>query len=85
MRRTIGDANESIEHLALARALLLYEASECPGGNMDGYVAHWKAASRLIQGRGPGKHAEGMAHNIMVVLRIPSVSVLLFLSCMTVD
>jgi len=62
------------QHLAACSALLLYEATECPGGTLDGYKAHWQGAMQLLQLRGAGAHASGLARSILEILRVPSVS-----------
>ncbi|KAK8026257.1 hypothetical protein PG990_004080 [Apiospora arundinis] len=53
----------SEQSLAACLSLLSYEAIECPGKTMDGYQAHYRGCLELLQKRGAGSYASGLAHN----------------------
>ncbi|KAK8861836.1 hypothetical protein PGQ11_008071 [Apiospora arundinis] len=52
----------SEQSLAACLSLLSYEAIECPGKTMDGYQAHYRGCLELLQKRGAGSYASGLAH-----------------------
>ncbi|KAK9420262.1 hypothetical protein SUNI508_06531 [Seiridium unicorne] len=56
--------------LAACMVMMMYEVSECPGGNPDGYQAHYAGTMRLLEMRGPEAHISGLAHSIFQSLRV---------------
>lgn len=75
LRNRIVDPSEDKDILNLAACLvfLLYEVTVCPGGNLNGYMAHWRGAMNLLQMRRPTSYSTGLAHSMLRILRFPSV------------
>ncbi|KAK4206546.1 hypothetical protein QBC37DRAFT_434778 [Rhypophila decipiens] len=63
----------SDQNLAASLALLLYEITECPGGTLQGYMAHYRGTMQLLRMRGAGAHASGIAHSAFHILRLHTV------------
>jgi len=83
MRRAIlnKSSQASDQTLATCLALLMYEITECPGGTPDAYMAHYRGTMQLLKMRGAGAHASGIAHSVLHILRIHSVSWSCFILC----
>ncbi|KAK8108293.1 C6 zinc finger domain-containing protein [Apiospora kogelbergensis] len=71
LRDTAAPANE--QSLAACLSLLLYEAIECPGKTMDGYLAHYRGCLKLLQMREAGAYTTGLAHTTLQILRLHTV------------
>ncbi|KAM7203352.1 hypothetical protein V8F33_002343 [Rhypophila sp. PSN 637] len=61
------------QNLATSLALLLYEITECPGGTLEGYMAHYRGTMQLLKMRGAGAHASGIAHSAFHIFRLHTV------------
>lgn len=59
--------------LAACTILTMYELTECPGLNIQGYFTHINGAMRLLRLRGASGHSSGFAHSLFHSLRMHAV------------
>ena len=76
MRRNVCNkaVQSSDQTIASCLALLLYEVTECPGGTIDGYMAHHQAVMHMMEARGPAAHASGLSFRVFQSVRFHAVS-----------
>jgi len=81
--KSLAELQKALRHPALrfqdqtltaCLALLMFEFSECPGGQVGGYLSHYWGAMELMHRRGAWAHASGLSNSVFRSLRLHSVS-----------
>ena len=62
------------ETLAACLALIMFESAHCPNQSTESILAHYQGAMNLLKLRGPEAYTTGLAHCMLQILRIQSVS-----------